>query len=69
MELVTESLGNIPLIIKFCKQLKIKELIDKVFKTHGNQKGLSNGLIAMGWIAHILTEGNHLKSPVQEWAI
>jgi transposase len=63
-----ESPSDIPLIVAFCERLKLVDMIDKVFKLHGNQKGLSNGQLVLGWIAHILTQGNHCKSPVEDWA-
>ena len=68
MTIKHESLGDIPLIIGFCKQIKLSSMIDKLFVSHGNQKGLSNGQLTLGWIAHILTESNHCKAPVEEWS-
>ena len=68
MTMKHESIGDIPLIIGFCKRIKLSSMIDKLFLTHGNQKGLSNGQLVIGWIAHILTENNHCKSPVEEWS-
>src|SRR5215204_3904901 len=68
MEILKESLDDIPLIIGFCKRLNLDKVIEEHFVTHGNQKGLSNGLLGLGWITHILTKGDHRKSPVQQWA-
>jgi transposase len=68
MQLHHELIDDIPLIIEFCNRLNLAEIIDTNFKTHGNQEGLSNGELALGWIAHILSQGDHRKSPVEEWA-
>ena len=67
MNLKHELIADIPLIIEFCKKLNLQFIIDKHLKTHGNQEGLTNGQLVLGWIAHILTQNNHCKSPVQEW--
>ena len=67
MDIESESVADLPLIIEFCKRLKLQTVIDKHLKTHGNQEGLSNGLLVIGWIAHILSQNNHCKSPVQAW--
>ncbi len=69
MNMRHESLCDIPIIIEFCKRLNLHYIIDEHFPTHGNQEGLSNGLLSIGWIAHILTQNNHCKSPVQQWQI
>lgn len=67
MDFKHESITDIPLIIEFCKRLNLQGVIDQNIKMHGNQQGLSNGQIASVWLAHILTQNNHCKSPVQEW--
>lgn len=64
-----ELLGDVPLIIEFCKRLNLPNIIDNHFTTHGNQEGLSNGQLSIVWIAHILSQNNHCKSPVQQWQI
>lgn len=63
-----ELVADIPLIIGFCKQINLQSIIDKLFPTHGNHKGLSNGQLILGWIAHMLTKNNHCKAPVEEWS-
>jgi transposase len=68
MNVKHESLADIPLIIEFCYRLNLQHLIDTHLVAHKNQEGLSNGQLIIGWIAHILTQNNHCKSPVAEWA-
>jgi transposase len=37
-------------------------------KTHGLQQGLNNGQWAVGWLAYILSQADHRKSAVRDWA-
>lgn len=48
-------------------RLGLPEIIDRHLRRHGLQQGLSWGWIATIWLAHILTESNHRKLPVQAW--
>lgn len=68
MNFLSEAVADIPLIFEFCKKLRIVESINENFPTHGNHNGLSNGELVVGWLTHALTENNHCKSPVDEWA-
>lgn len=68
MFFLAEEVADIPIIIDFCKRLGIDRTIDDAFGHHGNQKNLSNGALTIGWLAHVLTENNHCKAPVNEWA-
>ena len=47
--------------------MKIAELLDKYFPMHGNWQGLSPGQIVTGWLAYILSEGDHRLNCVQGW--
>jgi len=48
-------------------RLGLPEIFDHHLGRHGLQQGLSWGWIATIWLAHILTESNHRKHPVQSW--
>jgi transposase len=50
------------------RKMKIAEILDKRLGEHHLHQGLSNGNLALGWIAYILSESDHRKSAVQEWA-
>ena len=63
-----ECLDDIPLIIYMAKQMNLPNLIDQYFPTHGNQQGLTNGKLCAGWLSFILSESNHCKNAVREWA-
>lgn len=69
MNIKHESIADLPLIIEFCKRLNLQFTIEENMKTHGNQTGLSNSQLIITWIAHILSENNHCKSPVEGWQI
>lgn len=63
-----ERIDDIPLIIGVANQLQLAEILNRHLGTHGLQQGLDNGQLAVGWLAYILSEGDHRKSVVQEWA-
>jgi len=60
----------VPLLIYWLRQMHIDTIIDAVFgPSHGNRQGLSYGQMTMVFIAYILTECNHFKSPVRDWVL
>ncbi len=63
-----ERVDDIPLIIGLTNQLQLGAILNRHLGTHGLQQGLDNGQLAVGWLAYILSEGDHRKSVVQEWA-
>jgi transposase len=65
--LVHERLDEVPLLIGLAQKLQLPERLDHHLGSHGSHQGLSNGNLAAGWIAYILSRGNHTKIHVQEW--
>jgi transposase len=63
-----ERIDDIPLLLGMMRRMKIAEIIDKHLGEHHLHQGLSKGNLALGWIAYILSESDHRKSAVQEWA-
>src|SRR5258708_3988004 len=63
-----ERIDDVPLLLGFMRKMKIAEILDKHLGEHHLHQGLSNGNLALGWIAYILSESDHRKSAVQEWA-
>jgi len=49
------------------QRLGLPGIFDHHLGRHGLHQGLSWGWIATIWLAHILTESNHRKHPVQAW--
>src|SRR5229473_2086015 len=64
----SERVDDIPVIIGVVKQLKMAEVVDRCIGTHGLQQGLSNGWLTVGWLAYILSQADHRKAAVREWA-
>ena len=65
--ITTERIDDFPLLLEVMVRLSLPSLIDQHLKRHGLHKGLSWGWIAAIWLAHVLTEGDHRKLPVQAW--
>lgn len=63
-----ERIDDIPLIIGLANQLRLAEILDSHLGTHGLQEGLNSGQLAVGWLAYILSQGDHRKSAVRDWA-
>jgi transposase len=63
-----ERVDDIPLIIGLANKLHLAEVLDQHMGTHGLQQGLHNGQLAVGWLAYILSQADHRKSAVRDWA-
>src|SRR6266700_5545865 len=68
LSIETERVDDIPLLISHMQHMKLIELLDKHFATHGHRKGLSLGEVSVVWLAHILSQADHRMNRVQEWA-
>ena len=66
--LTHERVDDIPLLIGLAQTLHLPEVLDRHLGHHGNHQGLSNGWLATVWLASILSESDHRKSSVEEWA-
>jgi len=66
--IIHERVDDIPLIIGLAQRLGLPEIIDKNIGNHGLHQGLSNGLLTTVWLSYILSEGDHRKYSVQDWA-
>jgi len=63
-----ERVDDIPVLIASMDRLGLAELVDEYFVLHGNWRGLSLGKVLTGWLAHILSEGDHRLNRVEDWA-
>src|SRR3954467_9992320 len=63
-----ERIDDVPLLLGMMQRMKIAETLDKHLGQHHLHQGLSNGDLAVGWLAYILSESDHRKSAVQQWA-
>src|SRR5437660_4543675 len=69
LNIETERIDDIPVLISHMQRMKIAELLDKHIPTHGHRKGLSVGELSVVWLAHILSQADHRMNRVQEWAM
>lgn len=67
LEVQTESVEDLPILIAKLERMKVCEIIDRHFIPHGNWQGCSLGTVVTIWLAYILSEGDHRLSEVQEW--
>jgi len=65
--ITNERIDDFPLLLAVMLQLGLPGIFDHHLNRHGLHQGLSWGWIATIWLAHILTESNHRKQPVQAW--
>ncbi len=63
-----ERVDDIPLLLGLMQQLDLPEVLERALGSHHLHQGLSNGWLACGWMAFILSQANHRKVSVQEWA-
>src|SRR5262245_48765438 len=63
-----ERVDDVPLLIGMMGRMKLAEVLDKHLGQHHLHQGLSNGQLAVGWIAYILSQSDHRKYAVQDWA-
>ena len=65
--ITSERVDDFPLLLASMLQLGLPDIFDHHLKRHGLHQGLSWGWVASIWLAHLLTESNHRKQPVQAW--
>lgn len=68
LTLTHERVDDIPLLIGLAQQLRLPVILDRHLGNHGHHQGLSNGWLATVWLAYILSQGDHRKAAVREWA-
>ena len=68
MEISSERIDDIPVIVEWLKQMEIAKCIDqKLSEPHGNHKGLSYGQLAVLLLTYIITQSDHRLSAVEPW--
>ena len=68
LELTHERVDDVPLLLGFLIRLGLPEVLDRHRPPHPLHQGHSNGRLITVWITYILSQADHRKSPVQEWA-
>src|SRR2546426_2177954 len=67
LNITTERVDDIPLLLAHSHRMGVPELLEEYFKPHGNWEGMSLGWTTAVWLAHILSEGDHRMNQVQSW--
>ena len=67
LEILTEPVDDIPLILETLLKMDIPNQIDSCFKTHGNREGLSLGWLITVWLVYIISQQDHRMNKVREW--
>ena len=67
LTLTTERIDDFPLLLATMQRLGLPAILDRHLTRHGLQQGLSWGWIVTIWLAHILSQGDRRKLPVQAW--
>ena len=57
-----------PCSLFFFQQLNFPEVLERHLGSHHLHRGLTNGWLATVWIAFLLSQANHRKVSVQDWA-
>jgi transposase len=68
LNVTTERVDDIPLLLAHSDQMGIPGLLDEHFKPHGNWEGMSLGWTTAIWLTHIVSEGDHRMNQMQGWA-
>ena len=68
IDLIHERVDDIPLLIGVAQRLNLPAVLDRHLGNHGHHQGLSNGWLTTVWLAYILSEADHRKSSVADWA-
>ena len=67
LELIYQRVDDVPLLVSFLIKLRVPQTVDRIIPPHPLHEGLSNGWLVTVWLAYILSQGDHRKSPVQAW--
>jgi len=63
-----ERIDDIPLLFGMMRRMNLAKILDEHLPRHHLHQGLSNGNLAVGWLAYILSQSDHRKSAVRDWA-
>ena len=68
MEISSERIDDIPMILEWLKQMEIAKCIDqKLRPPHGNHEGLSYGQLSVLLLTYIITQSDHRLCAVEPW--
>ena len=68
LRLTHERVDDVPLLLGFLIKLGFPEILDRHLPAHPLHQGLSNGWLITVWITYILSQADHRKCHVRDWA-
>jgi hypothetical protein len=68
VEISSERIDDIPVIVEWLKQMEVGKIIDqKLSKPHGNHQGLSYGQLSVLLLTYIISQEDHRLCAVEPW--
>ncbi|MBA3789601.1 IS1634 family transposase [Patescibacteria group bacterium] len=68
VEISSERVDDIPVIVEWLKQMEIAKWIDqKLSQPHGNRKGLSYGQLSVLLLTYMMTQADHRLCAAEAW--
>ena len=58
LAVTSERVDDIPVLLAQLERMRVQDLLDQHFPTHGNWKGLSLGWCAVVWLSYILSQAD-----------
>jgi transposase len=68
LQLTQERVDDVPLLLGFLIKLGLPQILDRHLPAHPLHQGLSNGWLIAVWITYILSQADHRKCHVRDWA-
>ncbi|GKT07141.1 IS1634 family transposase [Desulforhabdus sp. TSK] len=67
MEMKIERVDEIPMLLYWLKQTRVEEIVDSIWKPHGNWKGLTYGQLAVLFVVYVVHGLNHRLYQMEQW--
>jgi transposase len=64
----SERVDDIPVLVMHQEGMGVPNLLDELYVSHGNRRGLSLGWLATMWLTYVVSESDHRLSHVRRWA-
>ena len=68
LEITTEQINDLPLLLGLIEEMGIRQRIDAQIRPHGHWQGISVGTVVSIWLCHLLMEHDHRLVVVRDWA-
>ena len=68
VEISSERIDDIPVIVEWLQQMEIAKLLDQnLSRPHGNHQGMSYGQLSVLLLTYIITQADHRLCAVEGW--